>query len=84
MGETPGYSHKQQHRFRLHKNGVLRPAVKGATGTEKIVFPISPPIIISSRYYKNKDEMDRACSTNVYDGDDDYDVDGISYKNFDL
>lgn len=24
--------------------------------------------------------MDRACSTHVYDGDDDYDVDGISYK----
>ena len=23
MGETPGYSHKEQHRFRLYENGVL-------------------------------------------------------------
>jgi hypothetical protein len=37
MGKTPGYSHKQQHRFRLYENEVLRPAVKGATGTEKHV-----------------------------------------------
>ena len=74
-------THTQQHRFRLYENEVLRPAVKGATGTGKKnnnnVLPISPPIIICSKYDKNKEGMDRACSTNVYDGDDHYDVEGI-------
>jgi len=37
MGEKPGYLHKEQHRFRLYGNGVLIPAVKGATGNEEIV-----------------------------------------------
>jgi hypothetical protein len=49
MGETPGYSHKQQHRFRLYENGVLRPAVEGATGTEKIVITY---FLFSTNYYQ--------------------------------
>jgi hypothetical protein len=48
------------------------------------VLSISPPIIISSKYDKNKDEMDRVCSTNVCEGGYDYDVDGNSYKNVGL
>jgi len=38
MDEQPGYSRKEQHRFRLYEHGELRPAVKGATGTENIVI----------------------------------------------